>query len=94
MKTRDRIRAFFEENPTASFREAKAALGIKSHSSLHDAIHTPTRKQLIRDCVQLRQALELVDRYLSGQPVSRNVVVASVTAALAATDHPRVKRKN
>lgn len=92
MKTRERVRAYFEENPGATYRQAKAALGLRSLSQVHSAIHGKSRHELMAEHAQLRRALELVDRYLCGQPVSRQVVVTSVTAALRATEPTRTKR--
>ena len=71
MKTRQKIEAFLQENPTATYREIMAAVELKSTSAVHfhmDNIKRPTGKERLKQLVaqnkKMRAALEYALEYI------------------------------
>lgn len=92
---RERVHAYRETHPTATYREIQAALGFGSVSCVYRALRVRSRAVLLKDNERLRVVLKLVEQHL--EPVSQTPLAARVRSVLDETNpnrFPRLTKKS
>lgn len=92
-RTRDRIRAYLEDRPGATYREVADALGLSSTSQVHNAVYLRSRQELRTELSQLRAALKTIEQGLQRRPTDIVGLCEIARAALAGTDPERFTRE-